>query len=189
MSNLTVSSAVDEFMQASDQAGMQAALGTISVGLPIVSNAAQQIIQNANGGNTLFDDGKDSLVLQGYDSESAGDSIDFNSGVASVTAAADGLQLPIARVLGSAVYSLDGFTVLPGQNTGVNILVTGNLEASDGIMLNWDQPLPNSGNSYGGCVVLSNSYISGPYVCLNLNNTDSSNTYTLAGNIYVKVIR
>jgi hypothetical protein len=122
MSNLTVSSAVDEFMQASDQADMVAALGTIAAGLPI---------NNASDNPIIEVDGNENPFLQGYQSTGINpfDTIGFDqSGVASVYSGSDEQTYPIARTVGFASTGVI-ITIQPcsSDNSGASLFWVGGI--------------------------------------------------------------
>ena len=186
--SLQVSSAVDTLMQASDQAEMQAAIGAGAP--PFALSSGETFSENSDANPTIVDDGEGNVAIFGYgsDGESSGDRIQFSSnGIASVTAAADGLQLPIGRVVAQGSVSLSSVgTVGPGENTNVTVYATG-LSIGDGIIISLDSGAAGWGGT-GGWV--------GPYIVggngsfdAEFFNTDLTTGYAPSGNMYYKIIR
>ena len=167
-------------MQATDQAAMVAALGTISAGLPINNGDSNPIIAEDDNGNA---------ELNGYNGDTAGDIVGFTSvGQACVTAAADGEQLPITRTVGIAsVYLEQSFGA--GSTVQSICSVTG-ADTGDAASITFDSGgLPTGSFSNTGGVVVASVYVEAGNVYVTLLNTDLSNTYTYYGNMYVTVTR
>jgi len=223
MSNLTVSSAVFDLLQATDQAGMQSAIGagappfalaandnvvTVS-GHPAVAldsngnpylaqtngdqsaefcfdNNGNPAISNDEGQHIFQVDDNGNPIVQGGD---AGDQIGFSSGgVASVTAAADGLQLPITRTVGLAMVSINGLAISPGTTEQLEANITG-CELGDAYDVTFDSANALGVPSGTGGVGLPwlQPFTNGVYVTF--VNSDPDNFYTFTGNMYIKVTR
>ncbi|MGB7195358.1 MAG: hypothetical protein WBD81_18030 [Collimonas pratensis] len=216
MANLTVSTAVDTLMQATDQSDLQAAVGLTpgvaagdvvqlndsaqlpavdgslltnlpGVSLPISVGPDQAII-NYGLDSILSTDGSVNPVLQGYNSGTPEDIISFSStGIASITAASDGMQLPITRTVGRAVITLSGNSVAPLSFSEINAIVSGSLE-TDSVSVVLDSLQGGSGL---GAIILAyvvwNSFING--FTLAFFNTDPTNTNSLTGNAYITATR
>jgi len=165
-------------------------LPSASGGTPPFTLPESSTLAYASGGeNPIFgNDGNDNPIVQGYNSGTPGDVNGFSAtGIASVTAAADGLQLPIGRVVAQGSVSLSSVgTVGPGENTNVTVYATG-LSIGDGIIISLDSGAAGWGGT-GGWV--------GPYIVggngsfdAEFFNTDLTTGYAPSGNMYYKIIR
>ena len=99
-------------------------------------NNGNPAISNQETAQIFQVDGNGNPIVQGGDT---GDQVGFSSGgVASVTATADGLQLPIGRVVAQGSISLSGAgTINPGSVASLSVSATGYLE-TDGVILTFD---------------------------------------------------
>jgi hypothetical protein len=156
MSNLTVSSAVDEFMQAGNQAEMVSALGTLpGPALPLTGDGpfieptdlGAPIVNNPNGDTVLEVDGFANVSLNGYNTDVGLQSvIGFDlSGVATVYSASDSQQLPIRRTVGNGVLDLNndgfGYTIGPLNYVTAQVAITG-AAPGDAVAVNFDAVFP-----------------------------------------------
>jgi len=186
MPNLTVSSAVDTFMQASDQAGMVSALGTISPSLPLICDSSENILESEDYTLLAIDDNNNPVL-----SAAVGDQINFDpSGVASVASAQNsGTQFPIALAVGTASANIEGYpgSIGPGQAVDINTYITG-CQQGDVITVDFDENLPPYGGGTGA-VVVACVVVQPGNPQITLLNTDLSNTWSLYGNMYVRAVR